>query len=280
VKCGVLAAVICELVDGRSKLKMNQKTTNQREEEILRELQRAGGSCRVSALAEQLSVSNETIRRNVKTLEERNVVRKVHGGVHLNEEVIEPPFENRLSEQADAKGILAQAVAETISDGDSVFLDIGSTTAYVAQALRNHSNLFVVTNSIFVAHTLSMRNNNRVFMAGGELRAHDGGAFGAEALDLVRRLNVQMAVFSVGAVNSEMGFMLHDLEEANIARVAAENAQVSIVVADSGKFNKRAPVSLDKMSAIDVFVTDCVPPVEINAMLDKHEIEIVIAGQG
>ena len=255
---------------------MTQKTTNHREEEILRELHRAGGSCRVSALAEQLNVSNETIRRNVKTLVERRIVRKVHGGVHLNEEVIEPPFENRLSAHAEVKTLLANAVAETISDGDSVFLDIGSTTAYVALALRNHSNLFVVTNSIFVAQTLAMRNNNRVFLAGGELRAHDGGAFGAEALDLVRRLNVQLAVFSVGAVNSELGFMLHDLEEANIARVAAENAQVCIVVADSGKFNKRAPVSLDKMSSIDVFFTNSQPPEGIMAMLEKHEIETVV----
>jgi len=150
------------------------------------------------------------------------------------------------------------------------------TGAYVALALRNHSNLFVVTNSVFVAQTLAMRNNNRVFLAGGELRAHDGGAFGAEALDLLRRLNVQLAVFSVGAVNSELGFMLHDLEEANIARVAAENAQVCIVVADSGKFNKRAPVSLDKMSSIDVFFTDSPPPDGIREMLDKNEIETVV----
>jgi len=257
---------------------MGLQTTNQREEEILRELQRAGGSCRVSYLAERLNVSKETIRRNVRTLEERDIVRKVHGGVHLNEEVSEPPFENRLSTQAEVKETLAQAVAETISDGNSVFLDIGSTTAYIALALRNHSNLFVVTNSAFVAHTLATRNNNRVFFAGGELRAHDGGAFGAEALDMIRRLNVQLAVFSVGAVNGELGFMLHDLEEANIARIASENAQVRIVVADSEKFNKRAPVSLDKMSAIDVFYTDSPPPGNIKAMLEKHEIETVVVG--
>ncbi|AHD02250.1 DeoR/GlpR family DNA-binding transcription regulator [Leisingera methylohalidivorans] len=260
---------------------MNQKTTNQREEEILRELYRVGGSCRVSVLAEQLKVSNETIRRNVKALEERDIVRKVHGGVHLNGDVNELPFENRLSTQADVKEVLACGVAETISDGDSVFLDIGSTTAYVALALRNHRNLFVVTNSVFVASTLAMRNNNRVFLAGGELRAHDGGAFGAEALDLVRRLNFQLAVFSVGAVNSELGFMLHDLEEANIARIAADNAQVRIVVADSGKFNKRAPVSFDKMSMIDVFFTDSNPPEGIKAILEKHEIEtVVVKGEG
>lgn len=253
-----------------------RKTTNQREEEILRELQRAGGSCRVSYLANNLDVSNETIRRNLRTLEENNIVRKVHGGVHLVEDLSEATFQSRISTHADVKERLAAAVAENIGDGDSVFLDIGSTTAYVAMALRDRNNLFVVTNSTFVANTLATRNGNQVFMAGGKLRSHDGGAFGAEALDLVRRLNVQFAVFSVGAVNGEMGFMLHDLEEADIARVAAENAQVRIVVADQGKFNKRAPVSIGNHPRFDVFFTDVQPPKSIVKMLKKNDIDLVV----
>lgn len=251
-------------------------TINQREEEIYRELQRVGGSCRVSVLAKELQVSNETIRRNLKSMEERNVVRKVHGGVHLLQEVSEPTFENRLGYRADIKARMADAVANTISDGDSVFLDIGSTTAYVAQALLNRNNLFIVTNSIFVANTLARKNNNRVFFAGGELRSHDGGAFDAEAASLIRRLQVQFAVFSVGAVHAEHGFMLHDLQEANIAKIAAGNAQVRIVVADSEKFEIRAPVSLDESTEIDVFFTDKMPPDNIKSMLVQREIELVI----
>lgn len=253
-----------------------RKTTNQREEEILRELQRVGGSCRVSFLADQLNVSNETIRRNIRTLEESRIVRKVHGGVHLIEDMGEAPFQSRISTHIDEKARLAAAVAENISDGDSVFLDIGSTTAYVAMALKQRSNLFVVTNSAFVANTLATRNGNRVFLAGGELRAHDGGAFGAEALDLVGRLNVQFAVFSIGAINAELGFMLHDLEEANLARVAAARAQVRIVVADHDKFNKRAPISIGKDVPFDVFYTDAEPPKSIAEILKTMDIDLVV----
>lgn len=257
-------------------MNIQRKTTNQREEEILLQLQKAGGSCRVSFLAEQLNVTNETIRRNIRTLEQANIVRKVHGGVHLVEEISEAPFASRISTHADVKARLADAVAETISDGDSVFLDIGSTTAYVAMALKARSDLFVVTNSAFVASTLASRNGNRVFLAGGELRAHDGGAFGAEALDLISRLNVQFAIFSVGAVNAETGFMLHDLEEANIARVAARNAQVNIVVADNDKFNKRAPVALGSAPRFDVFYTDMQPSAAICEMLAREEVDLVV----
>ncbi len=254
----------------------NRQTTNQREEEILRAIRLSGGSCRVSYLAEILGVSNETIRRNIKSLETNHIVRKVHGGVHLINELNEPPLDRRMDTQSDIKERLAAAVAESISDGDSVFLDIGSTTAYVAIALKQRSNLFVVTNSVFVAHTLATINNNKVFLAGGELRSHDGGAFGAEAMELVKRFNVQFAVFSIGAVNSDLGFMLHDLGEANIARAAAQNAQVRIAVADSGKFEKRAPVSLGDTKCIDIFYTDRTPPEDIGLMLQNSNVEVVV----
>ena len=134
----------------------------------------------------------------------------------------------------------------------------------------------MVTNSVLVAHALASRNNNRVFLAGGELRPHDGGAFGAEALDLVRRLNVQFAIFSAGAINAELGFMLHDLEEANLARVAAANAQVRIVVADHDKFNKRAPVSIGKDTNFEVFYTDAQPPQAIKDMLKAMDTDLIV----
>lgn len=252
------------------------QTTNLREEEILRELRKAGGSCRVAFLADQLSVSNETIRRNIRTLEENSIVRKVHGGVHLVEDIAEDSFNSRISRHADEKARLAAAVATNISDGDSVFLDIGSTTAYVALELKQKRNLFVVTNSAFVANTLATRNGNRVFLAGGELRAHDGGSFGAEALDLVGRLTVQFAVFSASAVNADHGFMLQDLEEANLARVAAAKAQVRFVVADQEKFGKRAPVAFSNDTRFDAFYTDARPSGEIIKMLRQNDIELVV----
>lgn len=255
------------------------QTSNQREEEILREIRRAGGSCRISFLASQLGVSNETIRRNLRGLEDKRIVRKVHGGVHLAEALEEPPLQRRMRLRADEKKQLAGAVADTISDGDSVFLDIGSTTAYVAMALRSRSNLFVVTNSLFVAHTLASRNGNRVFLAGGELRPHDGGAFGADALDLIQRMQTRFAVFSIGGVNGNT-FMLHDLEEANMARLAAENAQVRIMVADSNKFNTRAPIVLGEDVPVDLFYTNAPPPSTIADMLRRRGTELIVVEPG
>ncbi|MGO1118081.1 DeoR/GlpR family DNA-binding transcription regulator [Rhodovibrionaceae bacterium A322] len=251
--------------------------STQRQMEILDEL-RLTGSCRIQDLAKRLQVSEETIRRNVRQLAAAGSVRKVHGGVYLPDHNLqEPTFQQRMGEQREAKQRIARAIAGIIHDGDSLILDIGSTTAFVAQALRNHSDLFVVTNSLDVAHNLAARNNNRVFMAGGELRAHDGGSFGHEALSFVRQFSVQHAILSAAAINAEDGFMLMDLQEAEFTREIMRRAPTNIVAADATKFGKSAPVRISDASEIDLLVTDAAPPAEIAGLLDRSDVAVQIA---
>ncbi len=257
----------------------NPPIANQREQEILNELRLAGGSARVGYLAKRLGVSDETVRRNIKTLQARSQVRKVHGGVLLSEDLTltEQSLQARMRRNATAKRQLAQTLAGMIADGDSLFLDIGSTSAYAAQALTGHRDLYVVTNSLAVANTLTGINNNRVFFAGGELRRHDGGSFGDDAISFVRRFNVQYAVFSAGAINAEIGFMLHDMAEADLSRAIAAHAQTRIVLADSGKFGHRAPIAVSDQAGIDILITDKAPPQPVQDMLEHNEISLVLA---
>ncbi|MBL4786975.1 MAG: DeoR/GlpR transcriptional regulator [Cohaesibacteraceae bacterium] len=254
-----------------------QTHINHREQEILRELHLAGGSCRIGFLAERLGVTDETIRRNIKLLESRGMVRKVHGGVHLPQELTEKPFQARMTKNTLAKQAIAARVAEIIADGDSLYLDTGTTTAFVAQALQDHKDLYVVTNSIDAASTLSRRNNNRVFFAGGELRSHDGGTFGLDALNFIQRFNVQYAVLSVAAIDARSGLMLHDLQEANFAKEAAHRAKTRILVADADKFERNAPIVVEDPGSFDVIVTNITPPDDVVVMLENNEIKIIVA---
>jgi len=250
--------------------------TNQREQEILREVRLAGGSCRIGFLARKLDVSDETIRRNIKTLAANGLVKKVHGGVSLVGlvSVVEPPFQRRMDRNTGVKKALAEKVAGMIDNGDSLFLDVGSTMAYVARALQNHQDLYIVTNSITVAHMLTARNNNRVFLAGGELRTLDGAAFGQDALSFIKRFNVQYAIMSVAAINARSGFMLYDIQEADISCAAIKQAQMSIVVADSSKFGIRAPITIQTPQECNILVTDAPPDARIAAMLERNEISL------
>jgi DeoR family glycerol-3-phosphate regulon repressor len=258
----------------------NTRRTTHREREIVEALRLGGGSSRTQVLAAQLGVSEETIRRNVNKLAADGLVRKVHGGVHLPDAEIEPNFQRRMDENPGAKRRIAARVAAIVGNGASLFLDIGSTTAYIAQALRNHRDLFVVTNSVSVAHLLAARNNNRVFMAGGELRAHDGGAFGAEAIAFVRRFQVDYAICSATAINADRGFMLFDLQEAEFSREIMLRAKTRIVAADSTKFGRGGPIVICEPTMVDMLVTDAAPPRNLSAAMEAWSLEVVVADGG
>ena len=244
--------------------------------EILDLITMSGGSMRIHSIAEALDVSEETVRRNVRRLSEDGFVQKVHGGVLLKHGSIELSFTQRMDECPLSKHRIASHVSGLISNGSSLFLDIGSTTAFIANALKNHTELLVVTNSIAVAHTLAARNNNRVFMPGGELREHDGGIFGAQVLDFVSQFRTDFSVLSAAAINAKNGFMLFDLEESHYSRAIMARSGTTIIAADSTKFGRSAPISIGDPSGVDLLITDATPPQDIVTAAKGWKTEIVV----
>jgi DeoR family glycerol-3-phosphate regulon repressor len=247
-----------------------------RQSEILK-LVRQRGSCGVAELAQRLAVSEETIRRNVKPLVARGLVVKVHGGIVLPETLQEPPIQRRMLENQAEKTRIAQRVAREVKNGDTLMLDAGSTTAYVARALANHNDLTVVTNSSPIAHILASNTGNRVFLAGGELRAHDAAAFGSETTAFVRRFQVHWSILSVGSLDAEHGFMDYHLCEADLARVMTEQAERSMVAADSSKFGRKGLVEVCAPELIDTLVTEALPSSEILDRLREGRVELLLA---
>ena len=251
-------------------------TVSARQSDILK-LVRRQGSCTIVELAERLEVSDETIRRNVKPLVSEGLILKVHGGVILPHQFREPPIQRRMLDNKDAKERIAALVAQQVQDGDSLVLDTGSTTVYVARALSEHSNLVVVTNPTQIAGMLAAGTDNHVFMAGGELRSHDAAAFGAETLEFIRRFRVRHAILSIGAVNATQGFMDHYLCEAEFSRAAMAQAERCIVAADSSKFDRSVLVQVCPLDAVDLLVTDALPGRELTQSLESVDLEIQVA---
>lgn len=250
---------------------------NHRQRAILTELHQSGGSMRIHALAEALQVTEETVRRNLKVLADDGVVERMHGGVRLVDDSAEADFNARYRENPVAKQRIAQHVASMLPNDVSLFLDIGSTTAHIADALRDHRRLVVVTNSVYVAFRLATRNENRVFLAGGELRGHDGGAFGADAMEFAANFNTDYAVLSSAGI-SEKGFFLYDLEEARFSRLIMRQASTRIIAADSSKFGRVAPVDIGHPEHVDYLICDKEPPKAIvSAALGDWGTEIQIA---
>lgn len=231
---------------------------SKRHSAILRILQEEG-TCSIADLAQRMDVSLETIRRDVKPLTDAGEVLKVHGAVTLPFQVGEAPFERRMRENADAKRAIATLTARHIQDGDSIMLDTGTTTSYLARELRKRRDLTVVTNSSDIARTLATVNGNTVYMAGGALRGDSGAAFGHAAVDFVSRFQVHHAIISIGAMAAGAGAMDYNLEEAEFARVVLSRGGSRIIVSDCSKFGRQGLVRVCGFSDFDMLLTDVAP---------------------
>ena len=253
----------------------NPMRTQKRQNEILSAV-KSRGTCSIIELAKELEVSDETIRRNIKPLIQKGLVDKIHGGIVLNtSQGEEPPFQRRLDEHKQEKEAISSLVSNLIKDGDSIMLDTGSTTAYVARALSNHQNLSVVTNCTEIARTIAKHSGNRVHITGGELRADDWAAFGAAAINFVRQFRVQYAILSIGAISTDGQFMDYHVEEAEFSRAVIEQADQIIIVADHSKFGSRAFVQVCDASNVDIIVTDRLPPVDVLSIFAELGIDVL-----
>lgn len=247
-----------------------------RQSEILRAVE-LRGSTAIGKLADDLGVSDETIRRNVKPLVTQGLVRRVHGGITALDPVHEAPFQKRLQENAETKQKIAEAVVDLIADGDTLILDCGSTTAFVARALRRRSGLVVVTNSAEIARTLSTKSSNRVFMAGGELRPDDTASLGSAAIAYISQFRVRHAILSLGAISPDGGMMVYEPAEAEFSRAVIELAENVIVAVDHSKFGRQGMVKICDPDLVDVLVTDELPPEETLQSFNKAKIEILVS---
>jgi DeoR family glycerol-3-phosphate regulon repressor len=249
---------------------------NDRQGQLL-EMLRREGICSISALADALQVSTETLRRDIRLLAAKGLVVKSHGNVHWPDHRDDQPLQRRLSANMAAKRLIAATAAREIVDGESLLIDTGSTTIYVAEALRGHRNLTAVTNSAPIAQHLTQGSGNRVFLAGGEMRADDNANFGPETLAFFEQFSVQTAIISALAMSAEYGLMDNHLCEAEVCRMLIKRAERVIVVCDHTKFTAKALIAACPFSDLDLVITDAEPPASVARKLEAADVQVLIA---
>ncbi len=234
-------------------------------------------SASVADLSDWLSVSAETIRRDLRRMAERGEVLKMHGAAALPHAVGEAPFERRMRENAHGKRAIARRAAEAIEDGDSLMLDTGTTTSYLARELLHKRGLTVVTNSCDIARTLSTVTGNTVHIAGGELQGDNGAAFGNSTIAFVQRFNVRHAIITAGALDAAAGVNDYNLAEAEFAATVLSRGERTVVITDHSKFGKSALVNVCGFDALDCLVTDAPPPRDLARALAAAGVAVEIA---
>ncbi len=237
------------------------------------------GTMTVTDLAKALGVSEETVRRDGKLLEERGDILKLHGSLALPHQVGEAPFERRMRDNAEAKRSIAKAALALVEDGDSLIIDTGTTTSIFAQELRSRRGLTVVTNSSDIARTLATVNGNRVYMAGGELKADNGAAFGPPAVEFISRFRVRHSFISIAALHPVDGPMDMAFEEAELARMALSRSDSRIILSDATKFGKTALVRVCDFTEINRLFSDEEPPDDLAAALVRAGVSVTVANR-
>lgn len=247
-----------------------------RQQEIVR-LARDSGRVHVEGLAERFNVTPQTIRKDLNDLCERGVLQRYHGGAVISSGVANFGYEARRQLATEGKRLIGAKAAFLIPDNSSILINIGTTTEQVATALRNRHGLLVITNNTNVINILLGCVGIEVIVAGGVLRHSDGGVVGEAAVDFIRQFKVDYAVIGTSAIDEDGSLLDYDYREVKVAKAIMDCARHTILVADSMKYERTAPVRIGHISEIDTLVTDKAPPNAISAICREHKVEIAIA---
>ena len=252
------------------------KLTSPRQQQIVA-LARQLGTVQVEDLALRFDVTPQTIRKDLNELCDNRMLTRTHGGAMLTSGVENVAYEARRHLAAIEKVIIGKRAAELIPDNCSLFINIGTTTEEVARALTGHQGLMVITNNIHVATILMACPKIEVIVAGGALRRSDGGIVGESATDFIAQFKVDHAVIGASAIDDDGALLDFDYREVRVAKAILGNARHVMLVADSMKFTRSAPVRIGHLSDIDVFVTDRPPPEPIIELCRQGGVDLEIA---
>ena len=236
------------------------------------------GSVSVTELHRRLKVSRETIRRDINTLADGNRLQKTHGGA-LSMESIEQGFAERLSVNMDGKQAIGRMAATLVPDGASLIIDSGTTTLCLAEALATRHGLLVYTNDVQVASRLAGRNENKVFILGGEVVGGEGAMLGRDTTAMLENYFADFAFIGASALSPDRGLTDYTREAAELRKLMFENARTTVVLADHGKFNKTAPVRVSDLSGLSTLITDIPLKGASASYFKKLNCEILTAGK-
>lgn len=226
----------------------------QRYEKIM-ELLLAESQVTVAELSERLDVTGKTIREDLAKLEEKGLLRRVHGGAVLahTDQLGILSLRNPVSRHAGEKAEVAKLAISLIETNDVIALDGGTTTQELARHLPNQP-LTVVTNDVIVISELARKDMIRLVVPGG-YRVRNM-LTGAEAVSYIRKLNIRKAFLTATGIHPDSGFTIYTGEFHDIKRAWIETAQTSYVVADHHKFGQGALFTFAKLTEVEAILTD------------------------
>ena len=206
------------------------------------------GSVQVDQLSSHLRVTPQTIRRDLNQLYDQKLLQRVHGGAVVKDNVENLGYGARKTLMAEEKYSIARRTAELLPDNSSLFINIGTTTEGVAEfPLRPQRHAGRHQQHQCRQHAVA-GTGLEVMIAGGSIRRSDGGIVGSNAEEFITNFKLDYAIIGCSSIDSDGELFDFDLREVRVTRSIIQHARSVILVADSMKFDRRAPIRIGDLS--------------------------------
>ena len=215
------------------------------------------GSVDVSDLAQHFDVTTETIRRDLSDLQERQMLRRVHGGaVPIEQHHHEPMVDARDMQNAEEKQAIGRLASGEIPHGGTVLIDSGSTGQRLADVISRDADVHFMTNSLVTALTLARRGVKELSVLGGSVRTNTFAMVDAQTIEVVRAMRVDVLFISCDGLSLNRGLTTPYREEFLVKRAMIESARRVVALVDHAKFGNDQTFCFADLREIDVLVTD------------------------
>lgn len=256
----------------------------ERQQRILARMQETN-SVTVRDLAQAFSTSPITIRRDLLELGEKGLLERTHGGAVASNEVLAEgnaryemyDYAERHRQQSAEKAAIAECAAQYISDGDSILINAGTTAHALAQALRGHQDLHIITNGLTVATAAGQSHLAHVYVLAGRLDNRKQATIERADNDMLSGIQIREAFLGVHAV-SAAGIFMRDSEDAFMNRAFIAAASQITILADHTKLNAYASFRIGPWSQVQRLITDPAADPAVLQSIRKQGVEVVVSG--
>jgi DeoR/GlpR family transcriptional regulator of sugar metabolism len=245
--------------------------------ELIMDILARKGYQSVNELAAELKVSDMTVRRYLDRLEEKELIKRTHGGAFAGQDMMEVDFRIRETVYRTEKEAIGKAAFALIQPGESVFIDAGTTPAFLASAINDTKRITVVTNSLVVAHTLENRANVQCILLGGTVHGATHSTVGQMADEGLSQFRFNRAFMGTSAIDLNAGLSQGTFEEIPVKRKAARQSTQVVVLADSSKFDKQVTFLFMPLDQVQMIVTDAGMSEAVGQVMREKGIEVITA---
>lgn len=253
------------------------KSITERHELILKKL-KENGRVFIEELSDEMQVSGVTIRKDLKLLENKNLLFCTRGGGSIsNPYKIERHINEKELISVKEKQQIARAALSLIEDNDSIIIGSGTTVFELARSLHPVKRITVITPALKVAMELSNRPNVEVLQLGGILRPNSSSVAGFFAENILAQISCGILFLGVDGIDLHFGLSITNLAETGLDQKMIDATQSVVIMADSSKFGQRGVGKICDLEQVQYIITDEGVPSETVKQLEEREIKVIIA---